>query len=169
MGHHTCLFLVKADNKLFAKWRIKRLIKWVEKKAEGTIEWGRIISPITPINYDKVREYYHLQLDIELKNMKDIIPRINEVLEHKKISLTDLMQVKWCANYLCDHIPDFQHRIFYDAYAIWFPWDRKKLNMKKKKKQERFRIKNWFQDELYILFWDVLPTANYMAEVKFHH
>lgn len=110
MGSHECLAVVTARNKFWARWRINRLLKWIEKKANHQIYDGYIDDEegeVVPFDKKKFDEFLEMQTD----TFMDYLNRLHEtapvVLEKRSL---------YCKNY--ENTKDSNVEKSFDSFIV---------------------------------------------------
>ena len=157
MGSHECLAVVTARNKFWARWRINRLLKWIEKKST-TLYDGVIEEEIIPFDKELFDEHFDLQKRAFFGFLNELSESIPLVLEIKSFDTDKYkdpnnfdMENKFSTfinstHFIQSDVPSFTNRIFYDIKIDWPKfWKKKNDTLTKKKAKESYirREKGW--------------------------
>ena len=183
MGSHECLAVVTARNKFWARWRINRLLKWIEKKANHQIYDGCIDEEegdVIPFDKKKFDEFLEQQTDTFMSYIGDLhesaptilkIHSLNEEkYENKKDSNIEKSLSKFIVALLNTQfsVPTFTNKIFYDVKIdVAGYWKETKTEFSKKDTESvwKHRAKGWIS---FINFQYDFPEdwGNFMAVVR---
>ena len=178
MGSHECLVIVTARNKFWARWRINRLLKWIEKKSTYLYD-GVIEKKIVPFDRKKFDEYLDIQTRAFFGFLKELYENIPIVLKTRSFDYEkyrdpntfelekEFSSFNNSLHYVQDDVPSFTDRIFYDIKIDWPKnWRKNNENFSKKEAKESYkrRDKGWVR---WINHQYNFPEifGNFMAEI----
>jgi len=184
MGSHTCLAVVTARNKFWARWRINRLLKWIENKGNHQIYNGFINEEeggVVPFDKKTFDEFLEQQTDTFMSYLEELhestptILKIHSLNEEKYENKNDPNIEKSLNKFIVAllnvqiSVPTFTHKIFYDVKIDVIGHLKEIKSEFLKKDAERFwkhRAKGWITYTGHHQYDYPEDWGNYMAVIS---